>query len=414
MTIPFRMAVKVKGWVNVALGQLVCLSDNLLFRAEYYSSLPKRALQRVGRFLGDLACLLSDLPRLTAYRLKGAAWSIVYVGDRLGALDVQEVLFNRQEATLEEIGRFSAWDLPARSQQWLQSGDQLVICEQSRLCPWRPTARWSFSVPHSVTQILKIPATPEDLLAGRRMHGPRRRIKQAQQNGFDFRFSRSLPDLEFFYREMYLPFIQGRHGPKAEIMSFDEQNRSWFSKGGLILVTRHSQPVAGALCIRTADMVHGIQEGVLHNDPELIKQGANAIVVWSTLAWSHQQGAQYLNLGASRAWCENPIFDFKAAWGAQVRRCRRIYRNRLFLSQDLPMSLCQRLNQIRFLSEFDGKFYSLWLTKDETADLTALVGDEAGEAERHGLAGVAVVGPGRTTLLPASQVADGLSVESLP
>ena len=132
-------------------------------------------------------------------------------------------------------------------------------------------------------------------------------------------------------------------------------------KGGLNSATENGLPVAGSICIRTGKICHGIEEGILHNDSELIKLGMNALLVWCTILWARDQGSKYLHLGSSHAWCENGAFDFKAGWGAKVVRRKKIYPNWYFASDNLPDSLGRIFNQINFICENNDKFYALYI-----------------------------------------------------
>ncbi len=335
---------------------------------------------------------------MDAYSLKGKEWSIVFVGGYNGFQGILNLFFKDQDVFPKVLERVPIWKLPEQSNRWLGEGVNLVICELSRLCPWKPSATYSFISSYCVTLILDIPANPDDLLVGRRMRGPRRYIRQAEKNGFSYRYTRSLEDYEFYYFEMYLPFVKTRHGEQAQIAQMADQYTRWFKPGGLILITQHDQPVAGSLVIRTGKMCHGSEMGILHCAPELLEAGVPAFIMWSTILWSHKQKAEQLNLGTSNAWYADGSFDSKTKWGAHVVRRKYIASQWSYLYNNLPDSLREKINQIGLISEQKGKFYCTYIPGDLAEDLDKKVQ----EALLHGLSGLAVVHNGSTQCLTAS------------
>ncbi|NMC80568.1 MAG: GNAT family N-acetyltransferase [Chloroflexi bacterium] len=379
------------------MDRAIDLCNRVLLLAERYHNPFQSILQDAARAIGDWLWHLRELPRLPAYRLRNGEWCIIFVGGKQGCLEIQEPIFKNREVTVEEIGRYPVMKLGTQVNQWLNSGADLVIAETSRHRPWKNSTPYSFVVPLWVQQIMKIPDDPEMLLTGTRMHNPRRWIKHAWANGFDFYHSRSLQDFELFHKEMYLPFMQDRHGEKALTSTFQDQYDRWFKKSGLIMVTRNGQPVAGELIYRAGDVCMGIEMGVLHSDMELIKLGINSLVAWSTILWCHQQKLRYYNLGSSHGWCENGPFIFKALWKAKVVRRKRLHPVWTFMAQDLPETLRTRMNEAGFIAEAGGKFYRALLAEEPPACESyarTLI-----HTTRKGLAGLALVTPGKTTYI---------------
>jgi len=397
------IATRIKIGINFLLDRVMDLSLFLLTWSRTLPGLIQRGVNTTAYFIGDSAWLLRDFPRLNAYQLKGDQWTVIFAGSQVGCLEVQHLLFGSQEVSQQMLPRGWLWKLPEQCASWLDARADLVVCEISRFCVWKPSAAYAFTGPDWVAQLLEIPASPDDLLVGRRIHGPRRRIRQGEKNGFSYRFTRSKEDFNYYYEHMYLPFVETKHGVKALTSPYNDLYNRWFKLGGLLLVTRYNQPVAGSLVIHTKDVCQGIEMGVLHNDPELLQAGINSILVWSTILWSHQKGAKQLDLGATHAWCENGSFDFKAQWGARVVRRAKITPNWTFLSRRLPDPLRERLNQIGKISELGGKFYCTYLPAEGPQNPDELsLNDRVQDALMHGLAGIALVQPGSIKTVTAA------------
>jgi hypothetical protein len=397
-----RIAKRFKIVINFFLDRITDLCNYLIFWAAIFPTPIQNLIKTISYFIGNLVLWLVNFPRMDAYKLTGKEWSITFVGSREGLQAAQELFFEAQESTTQVLERVKVWKLPEQSKDWLAGGADLVICELSRLTPWKPSAVYSFSGPDWIMQIIDLPASPEEILVGRRISSQRKRILKLEKNGFSYHYSRAREDFLFFYHHMYLPFVNARHGSQALIVPLEDQHNRWFKAGGLILVTESNQPVAGAIVIRTGKICYNIEMGVLRGAPELMEAGVIAFLDWSTIQWCYTQSAKQLCLGGSQAYCSNGSFDSKTKWGARVVRQKRVNPLWFYLSDHLPDSLRERMNQIELVSEQKGKFYCTYIAEPDAEDLERKVQ----EALRQGLSGLALVQNGTVQYLTANQNPD--------
>jgi hypothetical protein len=397
---------RIHTMINKYIGQfrqfIIDMSDNVIFSSMYYivraDKLPPLLgdmLKSVIYFLNDVAWFLRDFPRIKAFCMRGENWSVVFVGGYDGYPEIQDLIFSDQEVQVEHMAKVPMWRLPKQTSIWLDSGFDLVVCELSRLCPWKPKAQYSFDVPDRVTQVLDIPESLDDLLSGRRIRGPRRVIRQAEKQGLSYRFTQSTDDLKFFYHEMYLPYIKSRHQELANLCSIEDHER-WLPHGGLIMVSRNGDLVGGSLITISNRICQGIEMGILQCDPELIRSGANSLIVWSNLLYSKEQGASKLILGGSHPYCSKGYFRYKARWGARVKRHELNSRpNWVFLSNQFDDSLREHINQKGLISESSGRFYRTFIPDHNNSVTDELKQD----ASKSGLEGLAVIRPGGVQFL---------------
>lgn len=350
---------------------------------------------RFARFAGNAAWLLRDVPRLPAYRLAGENGTIVFVGSDHELLEARDLFFDRDQVEPESIGRTPIWKLTQAAQRWFAEGAALVICELSRIHPWRPKAALALTVPIWIRQIVPIPDRVEDLIAGRQLHSMRHRITRAERNGFGYRFTRERADFDHFYHEMYAPFIQARHNQLAMPTPYDDMWRREYSLGGLILATRRGEPVAGAICYMHDGACRTVEGGVLHADPQLYQQGINVLLDWYSIQWGHAQGAHVFDMGASRAWRSNRIFQYKSRWRTKVVRFSKIYSEWTLVAQQPSAAWLDRVNAIGFISEIDGKFYGVVIDSPVRPVAQADLDRELDTVRDQGLDGLAIVCAGK-------------------
>jgi hypothetical protein len=377
--------------INYYLERIIDLCNMFLMDAYRFPwRMVQRTAQCIARYIGDISWLLRDFPRLSAYKLMGADWTVIFVGGDVGLREICHLFFE-EEVDQQELGRIALWKLSAQAKQWLAEGADLVVCELSRIHPRPPKAVFTFTVPTQIQQILTLPESLESLISGRKRNRLRYRINRAQKAGFTYRFSQSRADFDHFYYHMYSPFVKSRHGDLALVAPYQDQWQRWFIRGGLILVTQDDEPVAGSLCYIANDTCFSTGAGILKADPYLFQQGINIFRIWCIISWGHDHGAKIFDMGGSHAWRSNGPFAFKRGWGARAIRRKRIYGVWTFLAQNLSPSLQDYLNRVGFISEIDGKFYGILLSADASPISEVKFNEELSTIKKLGLDGLAVV-----------------------
>ena len=344
----------------------------------------------MARRIGNIALLLFQFPALSAYELTGTKWKIIFIGKTHRGLQQICRLFFDDKFDREELGKIPLRRVSSQSQKWLEEGIDLIVCELNCVHPKRPKAAISFTSPTLINQVIPIPKQLETALSGRKVAGIRRIVNRAKKLGFNYKFSQSPADFDNFHYNMYLPFIKSRHGDLATITPYEVQRR-WFAKGGLLLVTQHGRPVAGALCCIGDHTCYSIELGILGACPKLFQQGVTTIINWYKITWAHELGASRYNMGSASARCSDPVFTYKRRWGARVEERKRIYATFTFLASQLSIPLQNHLNKLGFISELDGKFYRVFLDNDIGCGKQTDVSKELSATKKEGLDGLAVV-----------------------
>jgi len=344
---------------------------------------------KFARYAGDIGLLFFQFPRLPAHKLTGANYSIIFVGNKSHLLQLRNLFF-KDGFSQEKMGQIAFWKLSAQTKQWLAQGEDLVVCQLSRLYPGRPSSSVTFTIPCLVEQFIPIPNQFEKVIAGKKFRHVRASLNRAERAGFNYKFSRSLPDFNYFYYDMYLPFIKSKHGDLAAITPYEIQRR-WFDKGGVLLINQYDKPVAGALCRIANDTFFLIELGVLGTDTEIIQLGFYNVITWYALTLAREKGAKIFSMGGTRGLCSYPSFISKRRWGARVSRHREIYPTWTFLASDMSTVLQSHLNKARMITEINGNFYRIFVTGDINSIAPRDVDNEVTMAKKEGLDGVMMV-----------------------
>ncbi len=185
MGIVYRLYRRTKVWLNYLLDRIIDQCSTFLVDV-YRFPWPgvQNIAQGIARYVGDVSWLLRDFPRLSAYKLAGENWTVIFVGGETGMREICHLFFE-DEVDRQGLGRIALWKLSAQTRQWLAEGVDLVICELSRIHPNRPEAPITFDVPTWINQVLTIPEPVESLISGKKFATERHRLNKAKRLGFD-------------------------------------------------------------------------------------------------------------------------------------------------------------------------------------------------------------------------------------
>lgn len=396
---------QIKVWVNWLLDRIIDICDLSLmdvYKMPFYCG--QSIIHKMARVTGDFCWLLRDFPRMSAYRISQADLAVIFVGGRQGLTEIRALLFPDSQAASEELGRYKLWRLGRQTQCWMETGASLVVCETSRFFKTM-IAQIDISVPKWIGQFVEMPESLETMLAGTARRDIRKRIHKARKAGFQCNgLTRSKKDFDYFYEQMYLPFVNVRHGERALVTPYEDQLKRWFQRGGLVPVTRGSLPIAGGITYAANGICHLIEAGVSTDDSQLLGQEINAFLYLSVMKWAHSVGIRSCDMGGSYAYRHNGSFSFKREWGARVVRRRRIYPVWHFLARDIPATLRNRLNELGFITEIEGKFWGVWIdVENEQLDEQG-IRIKLMEMKKAGLSGLAVISFGKQELFPCPDV----------
>jgi hypothetical protein len=122
-------------------------------------------------------------------------------------------------------------------------------------------------------------------------------------------------DLEFFYSEMYKPYIKQRFGKYAKVSSLFYL-RGLLARGSLLFALKDGRPVSGLLYYVKNKEIFFARVGIDGGNPKLIKEGAlQALYYFFTkmILPSFKPG-DTVNLGATRPFINDGLFQYKRKW----------------------------------------------------------------------------------------------------
>jgi hypothetical protein len=255
------------------------------------------------------------------------------------------------------------------------------------------TAPIRFSVPSWINQVVTIPDSPRGHLKGNERKALRRKVAQFEKAGFSYLFTQSREDFDHFYFRMYRPFVSARHGEFSWIWPYPKQYETFSAKEGLVQIVDNGRPVAGVISRISGDTCVNFDGGVLDGDAELVSRGIDVYKNWCTMEWAHSRGARKLNLGGTRPFTSDGVFEFKRRWGARVVQELRPYSVFTFLAKQLPPALRRRINEVGLICEMPDGVMDAVVVTDAVSPQQLEVAAQVAMARKNRLSGVLFVAP---------------------
>jgi hypothetical protein len=260
---------------------------------------------------------------LPIYRIERSGLTVILIGheacdpfsDKVCDPYIMHLLYAEYLDPLR-IGTVPLWSLNRVMRRWEKKAD-LIIFRHRRFRPRGAAARRMLNMPYHVEQIIELPPPDVDLLAFLINSTTRRDLKKIRDAEFQYEITQDPAQLDFFYHQMYRPFVQDRHRGSARIIPW-EVFRRIYEKGELMLIRRAGLAVAGNLISQTGDCLYNNLFGVLHADRELFNAGSIAAIYWFAMVEARRRGCATVSMQCARPFLKDGVLVYKKKWGSRI------------------------------------------------------------------------------------------------
>jgi len=318
------------------------------------------------RWIRRLRSLVRDV-WLPVYRVSQAGLAVIQIGHE--ALDpyVTHTLYG-EYLPPEKVGHVLVWNLGRAIRHWETRAD-LVFYRNARFRPPEAVARRMLLLPYYVQQVVELPPAHQDLFAYFHSHNSASRksdLNSIRKANFLHEITRDPELLHHFYHELYVPFMQERHGASAEVYPWP-RFREIYGSMELLLVRREGRLVAGIVNQQIGNVYRLHVAALVGGDQDLLKTGGMAALYWFSFVEAHRRGCSVVDTGAARSFLKDGVLAYKRKWGARVSPS--IYKTNLglwCLACGRRPSLCRALEDNPFFCEQDGGLIGLIFLGDHT------------------------------------------------
>ena len=148
-------------------------------------------------------------------------------------------------------------------------------------------------------------------------HSRKNDIRKIKKYKFSYEVTQDEARFDDFYARMYLPYINGRYGNRAFLMSYQEMK-----KGAeiceLMLVKKDGEYVAGNILVYEGDTARLWSLGIKDGRDDLIRTGVRGVTDYFCALHLRQKGYERMHYGYSRAFVNDGVLQFKKARGMSL------------------------------------------------------------------------------------------------
>ena len=184
----------------------------------------------------------------------------------------------------------------------------------------------------------------------RRWKEIKRRIRK---NGLSYKFSQNPSELDYFYKKMYLPYVENRFGDKVGGAAPFKKLRKWFRNGEILFITQDSQLIGGQIIKYRNGEARMCVLGVLDGNFSFVRMGAIGALYHYSLERMKERGYCYVNVGGTSPVLSDGVARFKISLGAEVIRKKTKYTIKLVLRKN-SQTMRDFLAQNPFIFSKDG------------------------------------------------------------
>ena len=214
----------------------------------------------------------------------------------------------------ETLDRASLWNLTRTLERLQTSADMTIAC-LDRLSARLFSGSDYLTVPEWVDSSLALPEHINDLARGN--YKLKRELQRVLRINPTYEMSQAEADFEKFYYNMHVPFMRRRYGEQSVVHDFYQMRRV-FHQGGLLLLKRNGQTVAGNLFQRRSQQLRSVAFGTVNGEWDPVESGAFAALYFSLVKHAKETGCKFVNFGASRPSISDGVLKYKRKWGGSL------------------------------------------------------------------------------------------------
>ena len=165
-------------------------------------------------------------------------------------------------------------------------------------------------------------------------------MRRIKKNKLNYEVTNELNQFDYFYHQMYVPYITKTFGSMAVISNYDFL-RSNFRKRGLyrklLLIKKNNEFIAGTLLGFTKNKTRLSHIGVKNGDRYYVKEGAIGALFYFPIIYSKEKGFERMSFGLARTFLNDGVLQFKKKRGMHITDTTKMYFRIITLSGSISV-----------------------------------------------------------------------------
>jgi len=251
----------------------------------------------------------------------GNSLTTLFLGDERGVLYLSNLLYSG-EPVKEKLGKVFIWRIKSRLNLDLPRADLIFIKIDGFFS--RFLIRQGFIIiPELILFMMDISKPLPEILKLSKNKSLRENLREMRRQNYSYEMTQDPAKFEYFYHQMYLPYITKRFEELAFITGFREMERA-FKKGQLLLIKRGNDYIAGNILKMDHETVFSVSLGIKDGEIKYLKEGAIIACNYFTILWAKKKGYKWFDIGHSIPFFKDGLFNYKKRWGMGIKLSTRV------------------------------------------------------------------------------------------
>lgn len=214
------------------------------------------------------------------------------------------------------LGKVWVWSLIYYFWRFRKSHDLIIVKTKMQICNlFRSKKR--FVIPSWISCEIDLGSDLKSQSISK--HTFKNNVRKIKKSNFGYTITKDPLDFNFFYHNMYLPYLSNRHGNLGLEFSLEGMKKS-FESGELLMIKDGEEVIAGVLIDYI--IMNGIPRttllGVLDGDFHYVEKGALIAISYYTIEYLRKRNYKKLGLGGARPFINDGLLNQKLSWGADI------------------------------------------------------------------------------------------------
>lgn len=143
-------------------------------------------------------------------------------------------------------------------------------------------------------------------------------IEKAKRTEYTFEVRDDLETFEFFYFNMYIPFVKWKHKEKGRIASFATIHHL-AARGAKILLIKHGPDhIFGGIFLKEKNIMRTYYAGVMKGKFSHLHNGIMALSYYYLICIAKKNNCQLIDFGTAPPFLNDGLYVYKKKWGMKV------------------------------------------------------------------------------------------------
>ena len=251
----------------------------------------------------------------------GDSLTTLFLGDERGVLNLSNLLYS-EEPVKERLGKIFIWRIKSRINLDLPRTDLIFIKIDGLFS--RFLSRQGFIIiPELILFMVDISKPLPEILKLSKNKSMRENLREMRRHNYSYEMTQDPAKFEYFYHQMYLPYVTKRYEELAFITGFQDMERA-FKKGLLLLIKRGNDYIAGNILKMDHDTVFSVSLGIKGGETKYLKEGVLIACNYFTILWAKDKGYKWFDIGHSIPFFKDGLFNYKKSLGMGIKISTRV------------------------------------------------------------------------------------------